>query len=177
MATQINKRHIFSPRSSLQLHWPCLHNSISLFSYSSSASKSSESNPTAEYLSNQHQFSREAAFKASSTIAYLKNPADSDLVLSFLKNSGFSKTHLEGVIKRIPRILCANLDTSIQPKIKIFQDLGFSDSDIAEIISSDPWILWRSADNRLGPALLVLKSMLSSNADVCKLLEKTLNVI
>ncbi|KAM5575759.1 hypothetical protein ABKV19_014614 [Rosa sericea] len=157
-----------SLRTSLLLPRPCFHSSLSLFFYSS---KTSEPNPTAEYLINHHHFSPEAAFKASSTIAHLKNPAESDLVLSFLKESGFSKTHLEGVIQKIPRILCANLDTSIKPKIKIFQDLGFSDSDIAEIISSDPWILWRSADNRLGPALLVLKSILGCNADVCKLLK------
>ncbi|KAL6176964.1 hypothetical protein ACLB2K_053596 [Fragaria x ananassa] len=157
-----------SLRSSLLLPRPCFHNSLFLFFYSS---KTLESNPTADYLINHHQFSQEAALKASATIAYLKNPADSDSVLSFLKQSGFSKTHLEGVVQKTPRILCANLDTSIKPKIKIFQDLGFSDSDIADIISCDPWILWRSADNKLGPALVVLKRILGSNAEVCKFLK------
>ncbi|KAL6179496.1 hypothetical protein ACLB2K_051011 [Fragaria x ananassa] len=75
------------------------------------------------------------------------------------------------ISRELFKILCANLDTSIKPKIKIFQDLGFSDSDIADIISCDPWILWRSADNKLGPALVVLKSILGSNAEVCKFLK------
>ncbi|XP_050378566.1 uncharacterized protein LOC126795875 [Argentina anserina] len=86
-------------------------------------------------------------------------------VLSFLKNHGFSKTHIEGVVQNLPRILCSILDT-IKPKIKIFQDLGFSDSDIPDIISCDPWILWHSANNKLSPALLVFKRILGSNAQV-----------
>lgn len=184
----MNKRLIslsFSLRSSVQLHRPPLYQSISILFYSSSKPKGSKFNfvskdgrpkstpkvAVAEYLINQHQFSPEAALKASSSIVFLKNTAETDSVLSFLKESGFSKTQLEEVVKRIPRILRANLDTTIKPKIKIFQDSGFSDSDIADVISSDPWILWQSADNRLGPAILALKNILGSNAVVLKVLK------
>ncbi|PQM42822.1 uncharacterized protein Pyn_34948 [Prunus yedoensis var. nudiflora] len=166
----MNKRLIslsFSLRSTVQVHRPPLYHSISILFYSSSKPKRSKFNfvskdrrskstpkvAVAEYLINQHQFSPEAALKASSSLAFLKNAAEADSVLSFLKESGFSKTQLEEVVKRIPRILRANLDTAIKPKIKIFQDSGFSDSDIADVISSDPWILQHSADNRLGPAI------------------------
>ncbi|KAL6274610.1 hypothetical protein ACE6H2_025302 [Prunus campanulata] len=179
MITQMNKRLIslsFSLRSSVQLHRPPLYHSISLLFYSSSNPKrsNSKSKPkvaVAEYLINQHQFSPEAALKASSAIAFLHSTAESDSVLSFLKESGFSKTHLEEVVKRVPRILRANLDTAIKPKIKILQDSGFSDSDIADLISSDPWILRRSADKGLGPAILVLKNILGSNAGVLRVLK------
>ncbi|XP_008219668.1 PREDICTED: uncharacterized protein LOC103319853 [Prunus mume] len=184
----MNKRLIslsFSLRSSVQLHRPPLYHSISILFYSSSKPKRSKFNSVfkdgrskstpkvavAEYLINQHQFSPEAALKASSSYAFLKNTAETDSVLSFLKESGFSKTQLEEVVKRIPWILRANLDTTIKPKIKIFQDSGFSDSDIADVISSDPWILWQSADNRLGPAILGLKNILGSNAGVLKVLK------
>ncbi|XP_008242513.2 PREDICTED: uncharacterized protein LOC103340836 [Prunus mume] len=175
----MNKRLIllsFSLRSSVQLHRPPLYHSISLLFYSSSNPKrsNSKSKPkvaVAEYLINRHQFSPEAALKASSPIAFLRSTAESDSVLSFLKESGFSKTHLEEVVKRVPWILRANLDTAIKPKIKVLQDSGFSDSDIADLISSDPWILRRSADKGLGPAILVLKNILSSNAGVLKVLK------
>ncbi|CAA2998609.1 transcription termination factor MTERF8, chloroplastic-like, partial [Olea europaea subsp. europaea] len=89
----------------------------------------------------------------------------------FLKESGFSKTQLEKVVKTQPGLLSASIDNTIKPKIKIFQDLGFSANDIAEIISNDPVILHRSADKRFIPSLSVLKSLLGSSAEVAKVLK------
>ncbi|PON61584.1 Mitochodrial transcription termination factor [Parasponia andersonii] len=128
--------------------------------------------PLAEYLINHHQFSPEAASKASSSFAYVKNPQQSDLVLSYLQETGFTKTHLEKLVKRYPKVLFVNPHI-IKPKIKIFQDSGFSASDIADIVSTGPWILKRSVDNRLGPSILVLKSVLGSNDSVAKLLKSS----
>ncbi|KAB2628987.1 hypothetical protein D8674_033782 [Pyrus ussuriensis x Pyrus communis] len=174
MITLSNKKLISLSLTSVGLHKSPLCNSISLFFYSSSQPKKWKSKPkiaVAEYLISQHQFSPEAALKAASTVAYLKSPAGSSSVISFLRESGFSKTHLEDVVKRVPRILIANPDIVLKPKFKVFQDSGFSDSDIVDIVSSDPWILLRSADNQLGPALLVLKNILGSNASVLKVLK------
>lgn len=163
-----------SQRSNFQLHKPPLCYSITPLFFSSSPSKRSKSKPSisvSEYLISQHQFSPEAALKASLTVAYLKETQQCDSVISFLKESGFSKSHIEKVIKKIPRVLSASLENTIKPKIKIFQELCFSPSDIADIISGDPWILTRSADNRLVPSILVLKSIIGSNADVVKALK------
>ncbi|KAB2617131.1 hypothetical protein D8674_013000 [Pyrus ussuriensis x Pyrus communis] len=172
--TEHTSWHHHLVRIPVELNKPPLCHSISLLFYSSSRlekPKSKSKISVSEYLITQHQFSPEAALKAASTIAFLKSPADSSSVISFLRESGFSKTHMEDVVKRVPRILTSNLDTVLKPKFKVFQDLGFSDSDIVDIVSSDPWILWRSADNRLAPALLVLKKILGSNARVLKALK------
>lgn len=123
-----------------------------------------------EFLINRHQFSQEAAFKASLTRVYLKDQRQSDLILSFLKSSGFSNPQIEKVIKNVPCILYYNIDT-IKPKIEIFQDLGFLQSDIVEIISTDPWILTRSLDNRLQPSLFVLKKILGSREGMSRILK------
>ncbi|CAB4288390.1 unnamed protein product [Prunus armeniaca] len=151
MITQMNKRLIllsFSLRSSVQLHRPPLYHSISLLFYSSSNLKrsNSKSKPkvaVAEYLINRHQFSPEAALKASSPIAFLR------------RSRGF---------------FVPILTRPSNPKSR-FCKTGFSDSDIADLISSDPWILRRSADKGLGPAILVLKNILGSNAGVLKVLK------
>ncbi|KAL6320694.1 hypothetical protein AAG906_008694 [Vitis piasezkii] len=90
---------------------------------------------TADYLIKRHQFSQETALTAASVITYSKKPEKSDSILAFLKESGFSQTHLEKTVKRVPRVLSANLDKTIKPKIKIFQDLGCTPTDIAYIIS------------------------------------------
>ncbi|XP_059461646.1 uncharacterized protein LOC132190624 [Corylus avellana] len=160
------------------LHKPPIpHYSISLFFLSSSSSSSvpssEQSNSTiavVDYLINQQQFSPEAALKASSAITYLKKPEAADSILLFLKESGFSKTHIEQVVKSRPEVLSSKLTSTIKPKIKVFQDLGFAPDDIADIISTDPWILTRSA-HKLGPSILVLKSILGSNAGVVRVLK------
>ncbi|GFZ10040.1 hypothetical protein Acr_21g0006390 [Actinidia rufa] len=142
---------------------------FSLLFSSSSSSSPNQSISLSDYLFHHHQFSPET-LPNSFTGKFLKTPEKYDSILSFLKESGFSKTHLETVIKHAPRVLYANLDQTIKPKIKIFQDLGFSPTDIADIVSADPWILSRGAD-RLGPSILVLKSVLGSNAGVSRVLK------
>ncbi|KAJ0007290.1 hypothetical protein Pint_29331 [Pistacia integerrima] len=126
--------------------------------------------PLADYLINRHHFSPEAALKASSIKKYLEKPENSDAVLLFLKESGFSNFHIENMIKRAPEVLSSSIVKTVEPKIKAFQGLGFSSTDIADVLSSDPWILTRSVD-KLVPSILMLKSVLGSNADVAKLLK------
>ncbi|KAL0366420.1 UNVERIFIED_CONTAM: hypothetical protein Sradi_3532100 [Sesamum radiatum] len=104
-------------------------------------------------------------------VTRLRNPEKSASVLSFLKESGFSKTQVEKMVKIRPQLLSANLEKSIKPKMKIFQDLGFLADDISEIISNDPWILRQSMKKTLIPSLSVLRSLLGSNAEVAKFLK------
>ncbi|KAL5559028.1 hypothetical protein UlMin_035239 [Ulmus minor] len=177
MIPQIGKIVIaLSLRSNSNLQKPHLCFTISAFFFSSSRTKGSKSKPATavdEYLINQHQFSPEAALKASSAFAYLKNTEGSDSVLSFFRKNSFSQSHIEEMIKKVPTVLSADLDKSLKPKIEVFRDFGFSQSEIADIISSDPWILLRSVDNRLGPSIVVLTRVLGSNAAVYKVLMKT----
>ncbi|KAL0368816.1 UNVERIFIED_CONTAM: hypothetical protein Scaly_1100500 [Sesamum calycinum] len=127
--------------------------------------------PVYEFLLHKHDFSPAAASRVASVVTHLRNPNKSASVLSFLKESGFSKTQVEKMVKIRPQLLSANLERSIKPKIKIFQDLGFPANDISEIISNDPWILRRSVNNILIPSLSALRSLLGSYADVAKFLK------
>ncbi|KAK3019881.1 hypothetical protein RJ639_004189 [Escallonia herrerae] len=127
--------------------------------------------PVADYLLNTHQFSAEAAAKASLAFKYLKNPENSDCVLSFLKESGFSKTHLEQMVENMPKVLSLKLDRTIKPKIKIFQDLGFPPTDIVQVLSTNPMILSRTSNERLLQLILALQKIFGSNGDVSRLLK------
>ena len=129
---------LYLKSSQHHLHKPHFSCSLSLLFFSSSGpQKKKPAIPvsTADYLIKRHQFSQETALTAASVITYLKKPEKSDSILAFLKESGFSQTHLEKTVKRVPRVLSANLDKTIKPKIKIFQDLGCTPTDIAYIIS------------------------------------------
>ncbi|GLT44904.1 hypothetical protein SLA2020_187770 [Shorea laevis] len=153
------------------LHKPPISNSLCVLFFSSSTPEKSKSSfPMLDYLIN-HQFSPEVALKASLSIPYLKNPENSDSILSFLKENGFTKSHIEEILKRKPNLLCSSVDNTIKPKLEIFRDLGFSPDEIADFMAADPWLLQRSLDSRLAPSISVLKTVLGSSDAVCKALK------
>ncbi|KAL3838263.1 hypothetical protein ACJIZ3_022854 [Penstemon smallii] len=115
----------------------------------------------------KRQFSLQAAPRVESV---LKSPEKSDSLLSFLKETGFSTSQSEKILKYRPRFQSASLENSIMPKIKIFQDLGFPADEIAKLISTYPTILHSSANNRVIPSLSILKGILGSDEGVGKLL-------
>ncbi|KAL3845841.1 hypothetical protein ACJIZ3_003244 [Penstemon smallii] len=150
------------------------HVSISLYFSTDVEKQSFESTPTvSNFLINKHHFSSQSASQVASVVTHLKNPQNSDLILSFLKDNGFSITQLEKIMKHRPEFLNTNFEKIIKPKIKIFQDLGFPANDIAHIISNNPATLHRSLKNRIIPALSVLKGLLGSNVEVAKVLRNS----
>ncbi|XP_071925087.1 uncharacterized protein [Coffea arabica] len=161
------------------IHKPYGHGafSLSVLFFSSLKEKTSRIlNPKIIALLRKHDFSSEAATTVAYKLAQLKIPQKYgyiqkwDSVLSFLKDSGFSRAHLETLVKKDPQVISLNLDKSIKPKIKILQDLGFLTPDIADIISVDPWILGRSANNAIAPSVMVLRNLLGSTSEVAKVL-------
>ncbi|KAK9026424.1 hypothetical protein V6N11_039264 [Hibiscus sabdariffa] len=149
--------------------------SISVVFFSASATQDSRSSfSLADHLIQKHSFSPEIAVKTASSLAFVKDPRKCDNVISFLKESGFSKSHIEEALKRKPNLLNSNIEKTIKPKFKIFRDLGFSTTDFADLIAARPSVLSRSLDDRIVPSILALKRVLGSDADVVKLL-KTLS--
>ncbi|KAL7085553.1 hypothetical protein ACP275_14G287800 [Erythranthe tilingii] len=131
-----------------------------------------QTNPVlSDFLVQNHHFRPQAASQIASGLTGLKNPHQkSDLLLTFLKEIGFSVTQMENILKSWPELLSANLDKIIKPKIKIFQEFGFSANEIVEMISKEPSILHSSADKRVIPSLSILKGLLGSTAEVAKFL-------
>ncbi|KAH6756748.1 hypothetical protein C2S53_000838 [Perilla frutescens var. hirtella] len=143
-------------------------------SFSTFAEKKSVINPTVfDFLIHKHHFSPEAAAEVSSALTPLRNPEKSDSLLSFLKENGFSNSHLERLLKYRASFISADLEQSVKPKIKIFQELGFSNNEIASLFASNPSIFYRSANNRVIPALSRLRNLLGSDANVVKLVKKS----
>ncbi|XP_073142763.1 uncharacterized protein [Henckelia pumila] len=126
-----------------------------------------------DFLLHKHQFSPETVSRVASVFTRLKNPEKSDSILEFLKENGFSKTHLEKILMSRPCLLSSSLERIIKPKVRIFHDFGFSSSETARIISKDPTILYSSAKNRVIPSLAVLKSIIGSRTNVAKVLKKS----
>lgn len=72
--------------------------------------------------------------------------------------------------KAVPSFISANLENTVKPKIKIFQELGFSKNEIADFCANNISTFFRSTNNTLIPALSVLRTILGSDANVVKLL-------
>ncbi|GAB2224267.1 hypothetical protein Droror1_Dr00005019 [Drosera rotundifolia] len=97
----------------------------------------------------------------------VESPSGSVFVLDFLKKSGFSDAQLEKMLKRMPKVLKADLDKTIKPKIQVFLDWGFSGADTGEVLSKDPYVLERGPD-KITASLVILKRVLGSDLIVMK---------
>ncbi|XP_022741864.1 uncharacterized protein LOC111293345 [Durio zibethinus] len=157
--------------SHFQKSFSCYSISVLFFSSSTTTQAPKPSLYVADHFIKKHNFSPELALKVASSLIYLRDPGKCDSIISFLKESGFSKSHIEEAVKRRPSLLSSSLEKSIKPKFKIFRDIGFSSNDVADIVSGDPWVLSRSVDDGIAPSISVLKSVVGSNASVVKLLK------
>lgn len=101
-----------------------------------------------------------------------KNLENVELILSFLKERGFSNTQLEKILKYKPRVLLDSLEHNIKPKFKIFHDLGFTSDDISKLFSANPAILQLSMDNNIIPTLSLLKGLVRSDDEVVRLIKR-----
>ncbi|EPS73057.1 hypothetical protein M569_01703, partial [Genlisea aurea] len=105
-------------------------------------------------------------------LSSLKNPSDSDKVLSFLKKNGFSISQIEKMVKYKPQFLTCSLERVMKPKIKIFREFGYSADELAVLVSDHPWIL-NKAMEKIDHSLAVLKEIVQSNAAVAELLRSS----
>ncbi|KAL6504223.1 hypothetical protein OROGR_026146 [Orobanche gracilis] len=161
---------LFTKNSSHLLCEPSLY--LSVYFSTSRNEQPPQRNPNfPKYLVQKYNFHPQTASYLSSVLTTLKTPQNSDTILSFFVESGFSTAQLEKIVKSWPKLLASNLDKIIKPKFKIFEDFGLSTNEIVDIISKYPSILHSSADKRVVPSLSVLKGLLGSADKVAKVLK------
>ncbi|KAI4308134.1 hypothetical protein L6164_031238 [Bauhinia variegata] len=110
------------------------------------------------YLRNSCGLSPEVAIEASKKVR-LKDPINPDSVLNLLRNYGFSETHISKLVGRRPRVLLANPETTLLPKLTFFRSIGLSSTDIPELISDVPRLVESSLEKAIIPRYEVLKSV------------------
>ncbi|CAA0843358.1 Unknown protein [Striga hermonthica] len=166
--TSFFSENLLSPKisnGSLSLHIACFSTAIE--------TKPSTPPSVYEFLTNKHQFSPAVASRAASILSPLNHPGKYDSVLSFFEEIGFTKAQLERTLLIRPQLLKADVEKTIKPKIKIFQDFGLPSDDIAVIISREPMILHVSLKKKLVPALSWLKDLLGSTEKVTRALKQS----
>ncbi|KAF8398091.1 hypothetical protein HHK36_017017 [Tetracentron sinense] len=129
---------------------------------------------TIDYLINSCGLSPETALSASKKICTSFSTTEKpDSVLKFLESHGFLKPHITKLISAHPRLLSANIERTLKPKIKLFQDLGLSGPKLAELIASNPSTLLRSLNCQIIPCIQLVRSFVKTDENVIKALKRS----
>ncbi|XP_064941200.1 transcription termination factor MTERF5, chloroplastic-like [Musa acuminata AAA Group] len=108
--------------------------------------------------------SKEAAKRAKDRICE-KELSSSSPSIEFFKQSGWSDALVMKLLQREPRLLLANVETALKPRMRSLQDMGFSDTEIIQLVSSCPTLL-RLSD--IQPRINFWRSLLGSNERLIK---------
>ncbi|KAL8154397.1 hypothetical protein V2J09_012157 [Rumex salicifolius] len=151
----------------------CFHSLKPLILYSTSvASKDGIATPlVVEYLVKSIGFSEQEAVAIGTKVTFpFKSTEKSELVVDFLKRTGFDGTQIRKVVAYSPDVLKKKVDKTLGPKIRALQDLGFTGSGLRLIVSQHPYVLRYSINSTIVPVLQVLKSVLGSVEQVISFL-------
>ncbi|CAL9060163.1 unnamed protein product, partial [Musa banksii] len=81
------------------------------------------------------------------------------------KLSGWSDPLVMKLLQREPRLLRANVETILKPRIRSLQDMGFSDTEMVQLVSSCPGLLYL---RDIQPRIDFWRSLLGSNERLIK---------
>ncbi|KAJ4961116.1 hypothetical protein NE237_021026 [Protea cynaroides] len=119
-----------------------------------------------DYFIRSFGWSREKAVQASKRLLHVKSPQKPDAVLEFLRGVGLSESQLSAAISRRPIILTAGVESSLLPKVKLFESLGASGKELADLVTSSANCLGNSVDRRILPCIDVLRDLLQDDRKV-----------
>lgn len=145
------------------------------FCHASSKSKGQQC-LTVSYLVKSCGLSLEQALSASKKVN-VENTRRPDSVLNLLSTYGFSKSQVSKLISSRPRLVLADPDLILGPKIEYFQSLGIVGPDLPKFICSNYVVLVASLNNRIIPSCNFLKGFLQTNENLVRALKQTRCVV
>ncbi|KAA8530118.1 hypothetical protein F0562_004827 [Nyssa sinensis] len=131
---------------------------------------------TVSYLTKSCGLSWESAISASNTV-HIETTGKPDSVLELLKSHGFSKKNIATLISRYPRLILANAEKTLRPKIEFFESLGIVGPDLPRFLCSDKQILLSSLKNQIIPTFDFLKTYIETNENLIYALKQSSRVV
>ncbi|XP_008801029.2 transcription termination factor MTERF2, chloroplastic-like [Phoenix dactylifera] len=143
------------------------HLLISILRFSAPTTQTPSPTPPfiVEFLLNSCGLSSSKAIEASKHLAHFKSPAQPTSVIQFLQQLGLSDSHIRISISKCPRLLCANVEKTLRPKIRSLREMGFSEAELGQLISANPNVL-RVRNPR--PKIEFWRDFFSSNEELFK---------
>eukprot|EP01018_Ginkgo_biloba_P036405 Gb_31439 [translate_table: standard] len=156
--------------NNLLLNATLLYSSFSTSSISDAAPWRPNNSFIQEFLIKSCGLSQKHSVLASKPLSHLKSTRNPEQVLQFLKERGFSDAHIQNTVRRHPRLLISSLQRTLEPKLRLYEDLGIVGDDLGLLISKDPMLLTISLRRKLVPGISFLQEMLKSNDNVVRVL-------
>ncbi|XP_020575595.1 transcription termination factor MTERF15, mitochondrial-like [Phalaenopsis equestris] len=129
------------------------------------------------YLIDSVGLSPEEAIKASKSVIHIKSPSHPDSVLQFFKQNGLTDSNIKRIILHHSRILCANVDSTLKPKIEGLSKLGFSETQIAKLVTANPFNLNYLSYCNVLPRVEFLRGVLGSDENVVKAFSNDISLL
>ncbi|CAL9118387.1 unnamed protein product [Musa acuminata var. zebrina] len=148
----------------------------SLFSFSTAEDHSSNHRSKFMLVDPLHSCelsSKEAAKMAKDRICEKKLPSSSPSI-EFFKQSGWSDAQVMKLTRRQPKLIFANVETVLKPRMRSLQDMGFSDTEIFQLVSSCPTLL---CFRDIQPRINFWRSLLGSNERFLKACKRNLFIL
>ncbi|XP_028794811.1 transcription termination factor MTEF18, mitochondrial-like [Neltuma alba] len=119
---------------------------------------------TVSYLMSSLGLSRKVATEVSKKVQ-LKNPDKPNSVLNLFRSYGFSDTQISIVVKMHPRVLSANPEKTLLPKLRFLQSIGLSSSELQDVLISNYCLLGMSLEQCIIPCFEALRSFLDNDEE------------
>ncbi|XP_068664102.1 transcription termination factor MTERF6, chloroplastic/mitochondrial-like [Aristolochia californica] len=149
---------------------------FSLRSISSLSNAGNESTFTYSYLVKSCGLSPDSAHSAAQKLN-LKDSLNSDLVLTFFRDQGFTKMQIKTIVCKSPALLAAKPSTTLKPKFEFLRRLGLSRSCVAKIVSGDPSILRRSVASHMVSSIAFLRTILHTDENIISALKRSTRIL
>ncbi|CAN6480043.1 unnamed protein product [Victoria cruziana] len=120
------------------------------------------------YLTHTCGLSDDQAVASHKYLSHIRTSHKPDSVIRFLIRLGFSRDHIRDAVRFNPRLLVADVEKTLRPKLELFESLGLRGPRLGKFISKNPKVLTSSLRRRLVPAVDFLKSVLHKDEDVIK---------
>ncbi|XP_060198758.1 transcription termination factor MTERF5, chloroplastic-like [Lycium barbarum] len=125
-----------------------------------------------KYLVDSLGFSKDEALLASSKVTSWKSVKNPDLVLNFLKQTGFDNTQIKKLVSVAPKLLFLDVSKTLKPKFQCLMDLGLSGSDLVNVMVKDATIVERGLVTHLRPTIDCLRRTLGCDENVVKAVKR-----
>ncbi|KAH7861238.1 hypothetical protein Vadar_023578 [Vaccinium darrowii] len=154
---------------------------LCFFSSVSSLSHTRTSNPSiSNFLIETLAFSEPQAISISNRFTPSRTLERPHSVVQFLRQLGFSDAHIRSSIRQTPKILFADVDKTLKPKLQFFQNLGLAGPDLSKFISTHSHVLHDSLEKTLTPCVDIIKKTLvndKKNQYLIRVLQRSYGVV
>ncbi|GJT72915.1 mitochodrial transcription termination factor [Tanacetum coccineum] len=124
------------------------------------------------YLTTTLNFTLQETLKITSKTNLSLTPNTSQVITTF-KNYGLNNAQIKKIISFAPKILSCKAHKTLNPKLKVFQELGLSGSDLVGLIQRNPEVFGFGLNTRIMPGLSLLRKVLGSDENVIEVINKS----